>query len=262
MIWRLLIILSLMILPFQMVNAERLVADLSEHEIKITSRFAGKDLLLFGAIDRQVVMGDGGHGVQTEGVDYDVIVTVTSDLEDFIIRRKERISGIWVNKGNQTVQDVPGYFAMASNRPIKEILSAEVLQKNGLGLDYLPVRFESDVENAELKSYRDGLIRNLIEKGVYLIDETGVGIVDDILFRAKLHFPANMPVGNFVAEVFLVRDGQILYQKTTPLLVDKAGFERAVYNFAHDYPAGYGILAVLLALFAGWFAGYISQRLS
>ena len=42
--------------------------------------------------------------------------------------------------------------------------------------------------------------------------------------------------------------------QTTPLIVNKAGIEARVFDFAHDQRALYGIIAILIALVAGWLA--------
>ncbi len=80
-----------------------------------------------------------------------------------------------------------------------------------------------------------------------------VEVKNEILFRANLTFPSNMPVGNYKADVYLVRDGEVIITHNTPLKVDKQGIERVIYNFAHEYPPLYGIMAILVALFAGLF---------
>ena len=85
---------------------------------------------------------------------------------------------------------------------------------------------------------------------------------NEILFRANLEFPSNMPVGDYKADVYLVRDGNVIINHRTDLLVDKRGFERFIYNFAHDHPAYYGIMAIIVALSAGLFTGFVARKIS
>ena len=42
--------------------------------------------------------------------------------------------------------------------------------------------------------------------------------------------------------------------QTIPLFVEKTGVEAWIFDFAHDYPMLYGLIAVALALMAGWSA--------
>lgn len=243
-------------------RAERMVADLSNHSIEITSQFSGTELLIFGAIERDIPQGDGGHGVSVQGMDYDIVVVVKSELHDMIIRRKELAGPIWVNKGAQTGKDIPGYYALTSTRPLGLILPEATLQEHQLGLSRLQVHFTADVSEQEQQAYRDGLIRNMKAKKLYIQHEGMISVLDDILFRAVLTFPANMPVGNYKVDVYLVRDGEILLQEASPLEVGKTGLERVIFNFAHHSPALYGIMAILVALFAGWFSGFVSRKIS
>ena len=57
------------------------------------------------------------------------------------------------------------------------------------------------------------------------------------------------------ALVFTTRDA-----KTTPLVISKIGFGADIYDFAHRHGAAYGVIAVLVALFAGWMAHLAFRR--
>lgn len=241
-------------------NTETLVTDLSQNEIEITSQFAGSELLLFGAIERHARDAIQSDEISVQGLDYDIIVVVRSEPTDLIIRKKENKAGIWVNSENITVRSVPGYYAIASTRPLDDFLSKEVQVEYGLGLNNLSIISEGESE--DIQAYKNALFRNMMEKGLYLENSGNVEVKNEILFRANLTFPSNMPVGNYKADVYLVRDGNIIINHRTDLLVDKKGLERVIYNFAHEYPPLYGIMAILVALFAGLFSGFIARKVS
>jgi len=241
-------------------NTETLVTDLSQNEIEITSQFAGSELLLFGAIERYARDAIQSDEISVQGLDYDIIVVVRSEPTDLIIRKKENKAGIWVNSENITVRDVPGYYAIASTRPLDEFLSKDIQVEYGLGLNNLSIISEG--ESNDLQSYKEALFRNMREKGLYLENSGNVEVKNEILFRANLTFPSNMPVGNYKADVYLVRDGEVIITHNTPLKVDKQGIERVIYNFAHEYPPLYGIMAILVALFAGLFSGFVARKVS
>jgi uncharacterized protein (TIGR02186 family) len=257
-----LMICSLTVFSSKVAQAERLVTDLSENVIAITSRFSGADLLLFGAIDRNILQEDGGHGVAIGGLDYDVIIVVRSIAQDFIVRKKELMGMIWVNKDNHVIGNVPGYFVVGSTDPISQILAPALLAKYEIGLKYLKFKFEDDVLAKTKTDFKQGLIRNMKAKGLFMEIEKSVSIKEGTLFRAKLHFPANMPVGKYNAAVYLVRDGELIARKTMDVMVDKEGIERVIYNFAHENSALYGLMAIIIAVFAGWAAGFISNKMS
>ena len=239
---------------------ETLVTDLSQREIEITSRFSGSELLLFGAIERFAKEAIQSDEIAVQGLDYDIIVVVSSGPTDLIIRKKEKKAGIWVNSENITVRGVPGYYAIASTRPLDEFLSSDRQAEFGLGLNNLS--FVSEGESDNLGAYKEALFRNMMKKGLYIENSGNVEVKNEILFRANLTFPSNMPVGNYKADVYLVRDGQIIINHRTDLLVDKKGLERVIYNFAHEYPPLYGIMAIFVALFAGLFSGFVARKVT
>lgn len=243
-------------------RAERMVTDLSSHSIKITSEFSGTELLIFGAIERNIPQGDGGHGVVVEGADYDIIVVVQSERHDMIIRRKEQMGPIWANKEFRTIKNVQGYYAITSTRPLDLILPPEQLRDIAAGMKQLKVEFLEGATPEERKDFRAGFIRNMKAKKLYTQQEGTISILEGILFRAILEFPANMPVGDYQVDVHLIRDGEVLLSVKSPLEVGKAGLERIIYKFAHEYPAYYGIMAIIVALFAGWLGGFLSRKMS
>nr|WP_313981544.1 TIGR02186 family protein [Iodidimonas nitroreducens] len=55
-------------------------------------------------------------------------------------------------------------------------------------------------------------------------------------------------------------DGVVIAEDVIDIAVGKTGFERAVYQVARNDPAIYGLSAVLIALLAGWAAGFLSRR--
>jgi len=244
----------------QQVKAERMVTDLSRHVIEITSEFSGTQLLIFGAIERNFSQAYGNKSLVNG--DYDIIVVVQSSRHDMVIRRKELVGPIWVNKKSQTLKNIQGYYAVTTTRPLDLILSPKPLMRLGVGIEQLKVDFKGAVPAAEAKKYREGFIRIMKGKKLYSQQEGTISILDGILFRAILDFPANMPVGEYRVDVHLVRDGMVLLSETTPLEVGKKGLERVIYKFAHQQPAYYGILAVIIALFAGWLGGFLSRKLS
>lgn len=246
----------------QQVLAEKMVTDLSSHVIEISSQFSGTELLIFGAIERNIPQADGAQEVVVEGADYDIIVVVQSERHDLIIRRKEKIGPIWANNDFKTLKNIQGYYAMATTRPLSLILPDDKLEKLELGILHLKIEFLESTSPEDDWAYREGFIRNMQAKNLYSQREGTIRILDDILFRAILTFPANMPVGNYQVDVYLVRDGKIILSKQAPLEVGKTGLERVIYRFAHDYPPYYGILAILVALFAGLLGGFLTKKMS
>lgn len=222
----------------------QLVADLSEHLIAITTGFVGTDVLLFGAIE--------GPG--------DVVVVVRGPSRTEIVRRKARIAGIWVNEREMVLNNVPSFYVVASAKPLTEILSTVSRTRHEIGFDFLHFNPTRAAPPAEVEEFRRALIRNKENDDLYT-EETGkVSFLGSRLFRTRIYFPSNVPTGTYTADVFLVRDGNVVSAQSTPLIVSKVGFGAELFDFAHRRPALYGLLAVVVALAAGWLAGVAFRR--
>ncbi|MBR9972616.1 TIGR02186 family protein [Magnetospirillum sulfuroxidans] len=217
---------------------EPLVADLSKHLVAITTGFAGTDVLLFGAVD--------GEG--------EVVVVVRGPPKAEIVRRKDRRVGIWINSGSATVESAPSFYRVASTRPLAEIAADSVLDRHQIGLNHLDLTVESQDSGATPVIYRDALVRLKQKKGLYGDTVQQIGFMSHRLFRTEIHFPANVPVGTYLVEVYLIQGGEVISAQTTPLVISKIGVGADVFDFAHQQAAAYGLIAIILAAAAGWLA--------
>ena len=104
---------------------------------------------------------------------------------------------------------------------------------------------------ADVAPFRRALIR--IKKTEQALSPGSVGrscFLGGQLFRANLHFPANVPTGSYLIEVMLVRDGEVVSAQTTPLVVSKIGVGADIFDSPMRHSAAYGVVAILGALLA------------
>ena len=224
--------------------AQEVVADLSDHLIAVTTGFAGTTLLLFGAI---------------EGDAADVIIVVRGPAEDIMVRRKERIGGIWINRHNLTFGSVPAFYRLASTRPPESLASNRILARHGVGLEHIRM-IKPSGSDGDLSAFRAALIRGKQRLGLYPEENGQITLLGNRLFRSDIFFPSNVPTGTYNVTVYLLRQGKVISAQTTPLVVSKIGVGARVFAFAHSHSALYGIAALAMALFAGWFAGAVFKR--
>jgi uncharacterized protein (TIGR02186 family) len=219
-------------------RAEGLVADLTSHLIAITTGFTGASVVLFGATD--------GPG--------DVIVAVRGPEREMTVRRKSRVAGIWVNTQEVTFGNLPSFYSVAASRPMADILSPASAAFYRLGIANLKLAASTPAPSVVVDAFRTALERTQQEAGLY-VDRMGkVDFLGERLFRTTIAFPANVPTGTYLVEVFLVRDKDIVSGQTTPLVVSKVGVDAAVFEFSARQPGFYGAIAVLTAVMAGWLA--------
>ena len=224
--------------------ATPLSVDLSEPVIEISTGFSGTDVLLFGAIE--------GNG--------DVVIVISGPIRTEVVRRKARIAGIWINAESRSFATVPAYYHVASTRPLKEVAPEALLKKFQIGPERIAFGYAPGQSRDEQALFREALIRNKKQVGLYGNLLNRVGVTDGRLFRANFTFPANVPTGTYNVDVYLLRKGIIVGTKSRTLSITKVGLEASIFNFAHQQGALYGIMAILVALIAGWLAGVIFRK--
>ncbi len=234
------LVVACLLVPGTAPKANTLVADLSDHLVAISTGFAGADVLLFGA---------------TEGTG-DVVVIVRGPDRAVVVHRKSRVLGVWANTAQMTFDRVPSFYAIASSRlPLAEVAPSTVLARREMGLDNLRLDLPRAKASPNVAAeWRTGLIRNHQRDGLYQTEVGHVTFLGNRLFRAEFELPANVPTGEYKVEVVLLQDGRVVEAQTTPLMVEKIGAEAWVYDFAYQHSALYGLIAILVALMAGWVA--------
>ena len=225
-------------------SSQSIVTDLSTREVAISTGFTGAELLLFGA---------------TEGFG-DIVVTVEGPKRDEIIRRKERVAGIWVNGTSVTFENAPAYYRTAASKPLSEIAAPEVLEKLQIGSSRIDLSTRSSRGAEAILEFREAFIRSKKRQALYSEDISDIKITRGRLFRSTIPFPVSVPIGTYEVTVHLFKDGRLVSSEKTPLTVQKVGLEAKIYDFAHDHAAWYGLIAIAIALVAGWLAGVIFRR--
>lgn len=235
-------------------TGESIDADVSTRDIPIGDNFTGTRVIVFGTIEHS------GQAVPKEAI-YDVAIVIEGPLEELTARHKSDVAGLWVNTGAFNFRDVPGYYWVLSNRPMSQVASKAELLQLGIGVDNLRLVPSETVEFKEADEYRAAILRVKAQEGLYREDTEGVKFIGKSLFRGSVALPANAPVGEFSAKIYLFKNGQLAGTPfATKLDLRREGFERAVYNFAMGFPLWYGLLSVGVALTAGFLATILFRR--
>lgn len=230
--------------------AGSLVTDISSHLISVTSDFTGADLLLFGTVRDDETFKADRFG--------DIIVVVRGPQRDITVRKKERVAGIWVNTESIELRKVPGFYAAASNRPVNEITNTDTLDRLRIGPNRLV--FPTDANKQTAASFKEAVVRQQGNMELYSSVKQTVHFLGPSLFRTNIHFPANVPVGNYTAEFYLFQDQELISAQSSPIFIKKFGLGRRIFDFAQTYPTLHGIAAIVVALFAGWVASALFRK--
>ena len=230
----------------------RLVPDVSSRSIQIIYSFNGAQLLLFGAI-----LYPGGRVPARPA---DVIVVLKGPVQPIIVRQKQKIAGIWMNADSNRFRSAPSYYAVASSRPIKDLVDERTAAIYELGLQNLQLSTGGGALPEKERRFEAGLLDLKRRELLYSENSRGVEISEGVLYRARLFIPSQVPVGTYTAETFLIDQGRVLAAATRDVEIGKSGFERFVALAARRHAFLYGMAAVLLSLGLGWAAALAFRK--
>ena len=234
-------LLALMLAIPASASPSRLVADLSNSHVDITSSYHGTELILFGAYEG--APGD------------DLVLIVEGPASDIVQRRKEKKAGIWVNVETLVWQEAPSFYHMFATDELASIADEAVLRAAKVGplaKGLMLVAGEAAPSNGHggnapattgtaqpgTATQEAGLSRNMNNNSL----------------------PSNVPTGDYLVRVLHFRGGVAISEKTTDMNIKKAGLSALIYRFAHDYSVFYGLFAIAFAVASGWLAAVAFRR--
>jgi hypothetical protein len=219
-------------------SAEHLTIALSTGEVKISSNFTGAPVTLFGVIERdaQSVSRSGGYQVAT---------LVQGPPESVIVRRKDRILGVWANSASETILAPPSFYMINSSKTIEDLAPTPTLERYRLGFANTPFDYRNrpQANDPRAAEFREAFLRIKQNAGLYTV-----------------WVPANSPVGFYRVSVFLFADGALLGRTDQSFRISKTGFEQYISAFSREKSFVYGFLCAAMALVTGWLGGVIFRR--
>ncbi len=230
--------------PAQAQPPSALAIDLSQDHVDITMGFAGARFVVYG----------------TKNQPGDIAIIVRGPDQQMMVRRKDDVGGIWMNRDSVVFDNVPAYYDVALSRPAREIASQDLLEDYDIGLDAMQFLVRDNVDETTQHNFREALIRNRQAHGYLPLEPAPILFVTNDFFRAVFDVPPDVPPGSYRVLAYLIRDGQIVGSQARELRVAQQGFSARIYSFAHDHALAYGLAAVLLAALAGWGAWAVMRR--
>lgn len=233
---------------------EKIAVGLSKEDVDITADFSGEEILVYGAIERNRFLLEGEHPP-------DVILVVLGPERPNVVRRKERILGIWVNRAHSTISAAPSFYAVGSTRPLEEILTPHQIEIHDIGLEQVLLVPGEVSDGSDPEEFRDAAVRLLRDAGYYQILPESVRVPGDSLFSSRIRLPASIVEGDYLLRIHLARDGLVIDTHELVIPVRRAAFEQWIYRSAHEDPLSYALASILVAILAGWFASALFRRI-
>ena len=136
-----------------------LVPDISARKVEIRYSFAGAQLLLFGAI-----IYPGGRQPARPA---DIVVVLRGPVQPILVREKQKIAGIWMNADSNRFRSAPSFYAVASSRPIAQLVDDRTAAIYEMGLHNLQLSPGGGALPEKERRFEAGLLDLRKRHGLY-----------------------------------------------------------------------------------------------
>ncbi len=232
---------------------EKIAVGLSKEDVDITADFSGEEILVYGAIERSRFL------LESE-LPPDVIIIVEGPTRPNVVRKKERIFGVWVNRAHTIINAAPSFYAVGSTRLLEDILTPHQIEIHDIGLEQVLLVPGEVSDGSDPETFRDAAIRLLRDSGYYQILPGSVRVPGESLFSSRIRLPANIVEGDYLLRIHLARDGLVIDTHELIIPVRRAELEQWIYRSAHEDPLGYALASIFVAILAGWGASALFRR--
>lgn len=178
-----------------------------------------------------------------------------------VLERKGRKGIFWLNVDEITLNNAPQAYMLFFSQKLSDMAPKDTILSLGLGYDALSRQIgetEGQIAKPEILSefFRFKEKSKLYHISNELLQPENPS---DRLVHYSLLIPVNsaMPVGEYQVTVYFFEDGKCKKQLSDTLTIQKVGFVKFVSGVAMEHAALYGILAILIAVMAGFSIGIL-----
>ena len=191
----------------------------------------------------------------------DLILQIYSPPGEEHLKYKGKAGGIfWMKLGTMTFENVPDVCLVYSTRDTHELLSPEKCAELSIGFDSLKNKAEikSTLENLDRDKWLKEFMKFKKVEHLYL-EKSGVVKIDQAsqTYELDIDWPFEAPPGEYYVEVFAIKDQQVIDKAEAKIKDHRVGIEEILSYMAFETPALYGIIALVVAVIAGFGVGMI-----
>jgi hypothetical protein len=188
----------------------------------------------------------------------DVIVEIAGPAANGQFDLKGRVGPFWMTRGKAEMESAPAMYVLLLPGGPDWQQKASAL---GLGLQKLKNKISIQSDTLPPDELFNMFVELKKSEGLYAVQDNAVTYAPaengHRRFTAVCNFPRSTPLGKYQIKATAVADGAKDRRLSGSFLVDEVGFTRLVYDLATKQRLTYGILAVLIALFAGAVMGLL-----
>jgi hypothetical protein len=188
------------------------------------------------------------------------VVEFKGDTHQDRLLRKGRRGGLWMNVGEVTVDDTPTTYLLMSTDP--ELVSDSASQSQW---GYSALQKQVKLSGSMPKGGKDKLFQEFIKlkesEQLYGIFPGELKLIPTSDNRARVEgqffLPDKIPPANYKIHFFVLNNGNVVEEKTTEFPIEMQGIPAVLTSLAYDHSTLYGLIAVILAIVAGFAMGII-----
>lgn len=220
-----------------------LFLDVAQKTIDVTTGFEGADVIVFGI----------------KGASGDLAILISGPEKRIVLRKKEKVSGLWMNRSSMDFRHVPLFYDYAVSRNEEDIASPEMLKNLNIGLNYLTFDPDTDKSAEDISMFQDALIRTQQQRGLFSLKPKSISFIGAELFRTNFYLPKNIPMGQYKIEAILLDNGKVIARQDMPITVRPKGLAAMILMYATNFSFAYALTCLIIAVVAG-FAGFFLLR--
>jgi hypothetical protein len=175
------------------------------------------------------------------------------------LMRKGRRGGLWMNVGELDISGVPSLYMVMSTSP-SLLAPANREAPWGFAAIKQHLTFSGNLQPRETAEFQEQFLELKKSEKLYAsypgaLKASPQG--DLMQVKGTFWLPANVKPDRYQVCLAAVQQGQIIQRQCIDLNVQMVGFPALFSSLAYEHSAWYGILAVLIAIFTGFFMGYL-----
>lgn len=193
----------------------------------------------------------------------DLIITIASDYGEETLKKKDKIGGIiWMNVDEYEFSNIPNVYLIKSSKALADLLGPQQLTEKGLGLKEVGLQAEIEPEPSsdEKELLLDEFAKYKETKNLFAASAGDIEINQEggkQTYSAEIDWPYQAPPGQYQITVYSVEDGLIFDTAETQIAVQEVGAVKSIANMAADNGALYGLIAIVIAIVAGFGVGIV-----
>jgi uncharacterized protein (TIGR02186 family) len=191
--------------------------------------------------------------------DAELLIRLSDTRHDVTFKKKGKVGGLlWMNIGEVTLENVPSVYLLYTSKGLGDKALAENTNKwDSLGLGFDAIKQKMQVlstpndkevvfkEFMKLKKHED--LYKLEPDAVHFTGANGAMKT----YTATIHVPPRLKPGTYQVDVIAVSGNKIIEGASEQLKLTQIGFPAFLSSMAFNRALLYGIMSVVIAIFAG-----------